>query len=630
MEIRCRKKILGEMTQSVGIYLPPFKLARIKEELHDETGEDAQRLEWERLRKSLKGLVNKVNTSNIKSFVQELFAENLVKGRGLFVRSILHAQIASPIFSNVFAALVGVINAKIPEIGDLLLRRLILQFRRAYTRSDEVLLSCVCKFLAHLFNQRIISEVVILQVVTIFLEKLSSDSMKICCQLLFECGATLSEVSSKGVFFIFERLRQVLQEGLVEKRVQYMIESLFEARRNKFVSYPAISLDLDLVSADDQTAHEVDVIEGEIEGEEHLNIFTPIDAETFVQEAEDWRIMSREILGIAEGQEEEVYEEDEGIQEAKVEAERAAERIADFTEQDLINLRKTIYLAIMSSANFEECVHKILSLKLRHGQEQEVVSMLIESCAMEKTTNRFFHLQSERLCRLSRVYKSFFEEAFGHEYDAMHRHETSKIRNIGKLYSHLLANDAVSWDVLRSVRLTEEDTNASTRIFLKVLCQDLSENMGMEALTARVHNERFAGALSGIFPSTNVVHMRFSVNFFTFIGLGSLTSDLRLRITELTVQAKPSRSRSPAVVRPTKEEPEEEVVTSKRPREPAPAGRRGRSRSYSRSVPREKLTVIGRSRSPSLRRRRRRSDSRDRRRRQRSRSVDSFGRRRRH
>jgi pre-mRNA-splicing factor CWC22 len=293
------------MAQVAGVYLPPFKLARIKEELVDSSGEDAQRLEWERLRKSLKGMINRVNSSNIKSVIPELFRENLVKGRGLFVRSVLHAQIASPVFTPVLAALVAVVNTKIPDTGDLLVRRVVLQFRRAFMRRDEVLLSCVCKFLAHLFNQRVVSEIVILQVVTIFLEKLSSDSMKICCQLLFECGEALSNASSKGMFFIFERLRQVLQEGLVDKRVQYVIESLFDARKYKFAAYPAIPAELDLVEEDDQVTHEVDVIEGELDGEENLNIFAPIDPESFEKEARDWDLTSREILGIKDDEEHE-------------------------------------------------------------------------------------------------------------------------------------------------------------------------------------------------------------------------------------------------------------------------------------------------------------------------------------
>lgn len=58
--------------------------------------------------------------------------------RGLLARSILQAQNASPIFTHVYAAVVAIINSKFPNIGELILKRLILNFRKGYRRNDKV------------------------------------------------------------------------------------------------------------------------------------------------------------------------------------------------------------------------------------------------------------------------------------------------------------------------------------------------------------------------------------------------------------------------------------------------------------------------------------------------------------
>ena len=58
--------------------------------------------------------------------------------RGVFSRSVLQAQSASPIFTHVYAAVVAIINSKFPQIGELILRRLILNFRKGYRRNDKV------------------------------------------------------------------------------------------------------------------------------------------------------------------------------------------------------------------------------------------------------------------------------------------------------------------------------------------------------------------------------------------------------------------------------------------------------------------------------------------------------------
>lgn len=58
-----------------GVYIPPFKLAKMMKECEDKSGADYQRLTWDALRKSLNGIVNKVNASNIREMLPELFSE---------------------------------------------------------------------------------------------------------------------------------------------------------------------------------------------------------------------------------------------------------------------------------------------------------------------------------------------------------------------------------------------------------------------------------------------------------------------------------------------------------------------------------------------------------------------------
>jgi pre-mRNA-splicing factor CWC22 len=126
-------------TRSGGVYMPPARLRALQEAASkDKSSPEYQRITWDALRKSITGIVNRVNIANIKQIVPELFSENLVRGRGLFARSIMKAQSSSLPFTPVFAALLSVINTKLPQVGELLLTRLISQFRRAFKRNDKV------------------------------------------------------------------------------------------------------------------------------------------------------------------------------------------------------------------------------------------------------------------------------------------------------------------------------------------------------------------------------------------------------------------------------------------------------------------------------------------------------------
>jgi hypothetical protein len=47
---------------------------------------------------------------------------------------------------------------------------------------------------------------------------------------------------------------------------------------------------------------------------------------------------------------------------------------------------------------------------------------------------------------------------------------------VAKFFAHLLGTFALPWHVLSYIRLTEEDTTSSSRIFIKILFQVLESN----------------------------------------------------------------------------------------------------------------------------------------------------------
>ena len=212
----------AKLGRTGGIYVPPFKLAALRQEMADKDKRSAefQRLSWEALRKGINGLVNKVNMGNIRSIVPELLELNLVRGRGVLCRALMKAQLASPGFTHIYAALVAVLNTKLPENGELLLKRVLVGFRRAYRRRDKVVATGFAKFLAHLCNHQVAHELVALQLLTVLLDDPTDDSVEIAVQFSKEVGQLLDEVSPRGLLAVFERFRGILHEGVNPRRRQ--------------------------------------------------------------------------------------------------------------------------------------------------------------------------------------------------------------------------------------------------------------------------------------------------------------------------------------------------------------------------------------------------------------------------
>ena len=94
----------------------------------------------------------------------------------------------------------------------------------------------------------------------------------------------------------------------------------------------------------------------------------------FLENEKKYEVLKKELLGEDESDDEDgsdASSEDNDDEEDDSDDEEDEEqmRIRDETETNLVNLRRTIYLTIMSSVDFEEAGHKLLKIKLEPGQE---------------------------------------------------------------------------------------------------------------------------------------------------------------------------------------------------------------------------------------------------------------------
>ena len=508
--------------RSGGVYVPPARLKALQASITDKTSEQYQRMAWEALKKSINGLVNKVNVANIKNIVPELFSENLVRGRGLFCRSIMRSQAQAIPFTPVYAAMAAIVNTKLPQVGELLVHRLIVQFKKAFKRNDKAVCLSSTTFLAHAANFQIVHEIIVAQILLLLLHRPTDDSVEIAVNLTRECGQHLEEMNPAIANAIFDQFRHILNDSDIETRTQYMIEVLFQVRKDKFKDNPAIKEELDLVEEEDMITHRTG-LDDEIDTQNGLNIFS-FDPEYEENEAK-YKKLKAEILGEAEGSDEE-YESGSESEDEEAKEEKALE-IKDATNTDLVNLRRTIYLTIMSSSQAEEACHKLMKLNMPAGQEGELISMIVECCSQEKTFSKFYGLIGERFAKINRLWANLLEDSFVASYETIHRRETNQLRNVAKFFGHLLSCDALAWNSLSIIHLNEEETTSSSRIFVKILMQELGEALGMATLQARLKDPILRPDLDGLFPMDNARNTRFSINYFTSIGMGGLTEEMR-------------------------------------------------------------------------------------------------------
>ena len=257
-------------------------------------------------------------------------------------------------------------------------------------------------FIAHLVNQSVAHELVAFEMLIHLLETPSDDGVEIAVGFLREVGQYLDQNAPKSTETIYKRLRAVLQEeSAVSKRVQYMIEVIFQVRKDKFKDNPPFPEGLDLVQEEDQITHEV-ALDDDLQVQDSLSKSTKISAAlnpltrslldifkfdpNFLENEAKYKEIKNEILGSDDEEDDgdgsaEESEEEGGGRLLQLSHNRKAhsytaclevdgiEGIQDHTGTNLVNLRRVIYLTIMNSLTYEEAVHKLMKINIEEGQE---------------------------------------------------------------------------------------------------------------------------------------------------------------------------------------------------------------------------------------------------------------------
>ncbi|CAF4021697.1 unnamed protein product [Rotaria sp. Silwood1] len=163
----------------------------------------------------------------------------------------------------------------------------------------------------------------------------------------------------------------------------------------------------------------------------------------------------------------------------------------------------TILLVLDLKNDAEKCARKLHRIELSPGQEMIVCEKVINICAQKQSYDLFFGLLSQHLCSSKREYVKCFEKAFKDQYDLAHHLDNMKLKNISKLFSHLLLTNSISW-----------------RVYIRLFLISTKLN---KCLTDRTLREYFPG----IFPRDNPINRKFSIDFFASIGLHGLTNELQ-------------------------------------------------------------------------------------------------------
>lgn len=484
------------------------------EELRIAPGEDEQRSNWRVMESYLDSCLKEINLSNFEKVLKDIYEVNVILARDIVVRLIIKYQTMND-QANLYAGLAAALNLIVPEIGGVLTRESTAYFIVAYNKLDDVQAFAMVSLLAQLFNYEVTHEIVILQIIHLLSEDLNESSVHIIIHLLRQCGKHLSEVSSTAHNMIFEKLREVLQEGKLSKTANHYLEELFDLRRldYKASSFKSLLKDKDM---------------------EHTTHTFMVDPEASRPNADLGHfVYHKDFMEI----ERKYYDLKQKIELSEVENAEPVPTVAkDMTGKNDVEFKKQFYLILKSSLSSDEAAHKILRLRIPDADKHKVVNVIVKSSIQEPTYSKFYGLLAERLCSSHKTWKPAFEQTFRANYDEIEELEPAQLRTLGRFWGHVLASDFIGFEVFENVHMSEDGTSASGRIFLKFIFQEVVAALGINELKERFKEDYIQPFLINLFPKEDPENIRYSINYFTAIGLGVLTEDMRKQLD--LIQAK--------------------------------------------------------------------------------------------
>ncbi|KAG1463225.1 hypothetical protein G6F55_002515 [Rhizopus delemar] len=150
------------------------------------------------------------------------------------------------------------------------------------------------------------------------------------------------------------------------------------------------------------------------------------------------------------------------------------------------DIRRTIFITIMSAEDYLDAFEKLLKLGLNEIQQREICRVMLQCTGNEKTFNPYYMLVSKRLCEVDHSFKVTFqyclwdflrecgesdvgglERSSNENYIESKDIRLSRIVNMAKFYASLIADGALTLVILKSVNFMNLQKNG--RIFLETL-----------------------------------------------------------------------------------------------------------------------------------------------------------------
>lgn len=410
--------------------------------------------EYAKIRRHVRGLLNRLSESNVESMTGEISTILLSIARSAASQIISEEVLAScsggPRGNEQYAAVFGAFVAGMTclvgiDFGAKLMASLAKCFEDEYHREDNLSLRNLTLLLSYLYIFGVCSSDLICDFLIMLGKRLTEIDVSTILTTLQCCGMNIRSddpaAMKNFILSVQNRVNELKassgdgQEKINGKRMEFMLETIFDIKNNKKrpkedpAHHTRIKKWLQKLRVEDIL----------IRGLKWSKLLDPD------KKGQWW--LSGDMASTVDRVEEVASTIDKEVLEAQKMLQLAA------AQRMNTDARKAIFCVIMSGEDYIDAFEKLLRLDLHGKRDREIMRVLVECCLQEKVFNKYYTVLASKLCEHDKNHKFTLQFCLWDHFKELESMQLIRSMHLAKFVAEMVSSFTLSLAVLKSVEL---------------------------------------------------------------------------------------------------------------------------------------------------------------------------------
>nr|XP_003469485.3 nucleolar MIF4G domain-containing protein 1 isoform X1 [Cavia porcellus] len=426
-----------------------------------ETVDVHKKLELERLKKQVKGLINRLSEPNmafISGQLEELYMAHSRKDMSdTLTATLMDACVTSSTMPSRLmmehVLLVSILHHTVGiEVGACFLEAVVRKFDDVYRNGGEGK-ECDNLFIivAHLYNFHVVQSLLIFDILKKLVETFTEKDIELILLMLKNVGFSLRKDNALSLKeLITEAQAKASAAGSRfqdQTRIRFMLETMLALKNNDMRKIPGY----DPEPVERLRKLQRTLIRSAGSGSE-TQLRVSWDSILNAEQTGRWWIVGSAWSGapMIDSCHRAAPQQPLGTVSAKMLQLARKQRMNT-------DVRRNIFCTVMTSEDFLDAFEKLLKLGLKDQQEREIVHVLMDCCLQEKSYNPFYAFLASKFCGYERRFQMTFQFSIWDKFRDLENLPDTKFLNLVHLVAHLLKTKSLPLSILKVVEFSELD-----------------------------------------------------------------------------------------------------------------------------------------------------------------------------